>query len=331
MTFTPRPKTTEERLQQIKNAAVGLAPAATGRNHPEIRGRDSYYGLPALKPPVWTWEVPLYFFMGGISGVSEALAFAAQVFHPDDALIRALLWMSLIGAAICPALLIADLGRPSRFLNMLRVFKLQSPMSMGAWILVTFSGCAFLSLASHELILHGHTSVLFVATRWLGEFSGAATGLILAAYTGVLIGATAIPVWLHNRKILPAHFLTSGLGGASAILELLGFLVPVTQILGFVSAGIETLMEIIFEVRKPDVNAPLHHGKSGTAFRMAGLLEGPLALLLRFLWGTSPNGRYAAAICFLAGSLLSRYVWIWAGRLSARDVTTQFASQGRGT
>ena len=147
----------------------------------------------------------------------------------------------------------------------------------------------------------------------------------------MLIGATAIPMWLHNRKILPAHFLTSGLGGTAAILELLGFLVPVTQILGFVSAGIETLMEIIFEVRKPDVNAPLHHGKSGTAFRMAGLLEGPLALLLRFLWGTSPNGRYAAAICFLAGSLLSRYVWIWAGRLSARDVTAQFASQGRGT
>ena len=330
MTSTPKSKATEERLQQIKNAAAGLASAATGRNHAQIQGRDSYYGLPALKPPVWTWEVPLYFFLGGISGVSECLAFAAQIFHPDDAIIRALLWIALIGAAICPALLIADLGRPSRFLNMLRVFKPQSPMSMGAWILVAFSGCAFLSLASHELILHGFTAVLFVAARWLGEFSGAITGLILASYTGVLIGATAIPMWLHNRKILPAHFLTSGLGGTAAILELLGFLIPVTQILGFASAGIETLMEFFFEVRKPDVNAPLHHGKSGTAFRIAGLLEGPIALLLRFFWGTTANGRYAAAICFIAGSLLSRYVWIWAGRLSARDVTTQFASQRKG-
>ncbi len=330
MTFAPKPKATEERLQQIKNAAAGLAPGATSRIHPQIQGRDSYYGLPALKPPVWTWEVPLYFFVGGISGVSECLAFVAQIFRAEDALIRTLLWMALIGAAICPALLIADLGRPSRFLNMLRVFKLQSPMSMGAWILVVFSGCAFLSLVSHELILRGFTGIPFVAARWLGEFSGAITGLLLAGYTGVLIGATAIPVWLHNRKILPAHFLTSGLGGAAAILELLGFLIPTTQILGFASAGIEAVMELLFEVRKPIVNAPLHHGKSGTAFRIAGLLEGPIALLLRFFWGTSPNGRYAAAICFLAGSLLSRYVWIWAGRLSASDVTTQFASQRRG-
>jgi formate-dependent nitrite reductase membrane component NrfD len=330
MTSVPKPKATEERLQEIKNAAAGLAPEATGRNHPQIQGRDSYYGLPALKPPVWTWEVPLYFFLGGISGVSECLAFVAQIFHPDDALIRALLWIALIGAAICPALLIADLGRPSRFLNMLRVFKLQSPMSMGVWLLVAFSGCAFLSLASHELILHGFTSVSFVAVRWLGEFTGTITGLLLASYTGVLIGATAIPVWLHNRKILPAHFLTSGLGGSAAILELLGFLIPTTQILGFVSAGIETLMEILFEARKLDVNAPLHHGKSGAAFRVAGLLEGLIALLLRVFWGASPSGRYSAAICFLAGSLLSRYAWIWAGRLSARDVNTQFASQRRG-
>ena len=79
---------------------------------------------------------------------------------------------------------IADLGRPTRFLNMLRVFKLQSPMSLGAWILVAFSGCAFLSLASHELILYGFTTPLFVVTRWLGEFSGAITGFLLAGYTG---------------------------------------------------------------------------------------------------------------------------------------------------
>src|SRR5215467_4574705 len=98
MTSAPKPQATEERLQEIKNAAAGLAPANNGRNHPQIQGYDSYYGLPALKPPVWTWEVPLYFFLGGISGVSETLALAAQIFHPDDALIRVLLWMGLIGA-----------------------------------------------------------------------------------------------------------------------------------------------------------------------------------------------------------------------------------------
>ena len=120
-------------------------------------------------------------------------------------------------------LLIADLGRPGRFLNMLRVFKLRSTMSLGAWILVAFSGCAFLAVLSFELIARGFANPFFVSLLWLGEASGALTGLLLASYTGVLIGATAIPVWSENRTLLPAHFLTSGLGGASAILELAGF------------------------------------------------------------------------------------------------------------
>ena len=201
------------------------------------------------------------------------------------------------------------------------------PVAVGVWRLVAFSGCAFLSLASHELILYGFTSPLFVAARWLGESTGTITGLLLAGYTGVLIGATAIPVWFHNRKILPAHFLTSGLGGSAAILELLGFFVPATQILGYAASGIETALEILFEVRKPAANAPLHHGKSGAAFLVAGILEGPVALVVRIFAGSNPHGRQAAAIAFLAGSLLSRYAWIWAGRTSARDVTTQFQSQ----
>jgi Polysulphide reductase, NrfD len=327
MTSTPKPKATEQRLLDIKSAAANLGHSDVNQHHPQISELDSYYNLPALKSPVWTWEVPLYFFLGGISGVSASMAFAAQLFHGDPALIRTLLWIGLIGAAICPALLIADLGRPTRFLNMLRVFKLQSPMSLGAWILVAFSGCVFVALVSHELILRGFANPFFIAVRWLGEGSAAVTGLLLASYTAVLIGATAIPVWAHNRKVLPAHFLASGLGGSAAILELLGFLIPATQILGVVSAGIETLLGIFFEVRKPPVDAPLHYGKSGVAFPVAGSLAGPAALALRIFWGSHPQARLAAGICFLAGSLLSRYAWIWAGRASASDVKTQFSSQ----
>jgi hypothetical protein len=79
---------------------------------------------------------------------------------------------------------------------------------------------------------------------------------LLASYTGVLIGATAIPVWSQNRKILPAHFPTSGLGDASGVLEVFGFLIPATQILGFVASAIETLLDIFLEVRKRPVDAP---------------------------------------------------------------------------
>jgi hypothetical protein len=323
-------RATEDRLQEIRRAAAESSASAATTNPGQIQGRDSYYGLPALKPPVWTWEVPLYFFIGGISGVSACIAFLAHVFSVDPAMIRVLLWIALGGAAMCPILLIADLGRPLRFLNMLRVFKLQSPMSMGVWILVAFSGCAFLAAVSNEADLRGYGSAIVLSIRWVGEASGAATGLLLASYTGVLLGATAIPVWFTHRRFLPAHFLTSGLGGSSAILELSGFLIPATQILGFITAGLEIAFEALFEIRKPNVDAPLHHGRSGIAFRIAGLLEGLTALIIRICWGSLPGGRRAAAICFLAGSLLSRYAWIWAGRVSAKQPDVQFAAQRSG-
>ncbi len=258
-----RPRATEERLYQIRQAASAAPAGPSPTGHPQIQGRDSYYGLPALKPPVWTWQVPLYFYFGGIAGVSAVMAFAAHLFGAEPAMIRLLLWMALVGAAVCPALLIADLGKPSRFLNMLRVFKVRSPMSMGAWILVAFSGFAFIALAARELGLSGVDSPLLVGLGWIGEALAAVTGLLLASYTGVLIGATAIPVWFSNRRILPPHFLTSGLGSSAGILELAGFLVPATQVLGFLAAGMETLFEVSFVVRRRTVDGPLHHGLSG--------------------------------------------------------------------
>ncbi len=320
-------KASEERLDEIRQAAadaarLGQAVAA----HPQIHGKGSYYGLPVVKPPVWTWEVALYFFLGGVAGISASLALAAQLFNGDSALIRAALWIAFSGAAICPILLIADLGRPARFLNMLRVFKIQSPMSVGAWDLVAFSGCVFAALLAHELALHGYASSLVIGVCWAGEITAAFTGLILASYTGVLIGATANPIWSHNHRAISPHFLTSGLGGAAGILELLGFLTPATQFLGIVAATLEILIGIYFELSHAPVNAPLHRGKSAWAFRVAGLLAGPAALLLRLLWHTD-SGRRAAAICFIAGALLSRYAWIWAGVASAKDPEALFQIQ----
>lgn len=329
MNFSAKPRATEERLDEIRLTAAdgGREPENSANPSSTRQTTNSYYGLPVLKEPVWTWQVPLYFFLGGIAGVSLCMGFAAQVFHADTAFIRTALWMALIGAAICPLLLIADLGRPSRFLNMLRVFKLRSPMSLGAWILVAFSGCALLSVAGQELSLRSHANSFSIGLLWAGEITGVVTGLLLASYTGVLIGATAIPVWSQNRRILPPHFLISGLGGAAGILELLGFMVPATQTLGFVASGVETLLGIFIEVRNRPVDAPLHHGRSGWIFRTASLLEGPVALLLRGFWGGTSQGRYAAALCFIVGSLLSRYAWIWVGRVSAQDPNALFELQ----
>jgi hypothetical protein len=327
-------KISEQRLEEIKQLAsegkLASHPTAGITAHPQIQGRDPYYGLPALKPPVWTWEVPLYFFIGGISGVSACIAFAAQIFRGPPEMIRLLLWMGFAGAAVCPALLIADLGRPARFLNMLRVFKWRSAMSMGAWILVAFSGCIAAALLAFELPYWGVTGPLVTALRWLGGFSSTVTGLLLASYTGVLLGATAIPIWFKNRIVLPIHFLCSGLGSAAGICELAGFVIPATHALGFFASGVETLLEGWFLLRRTKVNEPMHQGALGTAFLVAGMLEGPASLLLRIFAGHLPTGRWAAAMSFMIGALISRYCWIRAGKVSAVDSRGQFEMQRRG-
>jgi len=325
------PKATEERLDEIRKAAADKAPPVgqtrgPAKPPPQIRGRESYYGLPVLKAPLWTWEVPLYFFIGGIAGVSAVIAFASQMFTSDPALPRAALWIAIVGATICPVLLISDLGRPERFLAMLRVAKIQSPMSVGVWTLVAFSGCVFLALVGNELTFRGHANPLVIGISWAGELTGALTGLLLAAYTGVLIGATANPIWSHNRRAIPPHFLASAVGGSAGVLELIGFLTTATQLLGIVAAVAETLLGVHFELSRLPVNAPLHRGKSAWAFRVAGTLAGPVALLLRLL-SDSAAGRRTAAVCFLIGSLLSRYAWIWAGVASAKDPEALFQIQ----
>jgi formate-dependent nitrite reductase membrane component NrfD len=330
-----QPKASEERLDAIRAEALATGKVLTGAGRPpantngnaKIPGAESYYNLPVLKPPTWTWEVALYFFVGGISGVSSVIAFVGHLFHADPGMLRLALWIALVGTFLCPVLLISDLGRPTRFLYMLRVFKPQSTMSMGSWILSGFGACAFGALVINELIRYQIQIPFLTLLQWPAEFAAAITGLLLASYTGVLLGATAIPVWHENRRLLPAHFLTSGLGGSSAILELAGFLVPVTQFMGVAAAGVETIIGIYIELRHGRVNEVLHKGKSGITMRIAGALEGPIALLLRVIWHDHPAARYAAAICFLLGSVSSRYAWVWAGRASAHDPQALFEQQ----
>lgn len=94
----------------------------------------SYYGEPVLATPVWSPEIPLYFFTGGVAGAAAPLAFFAHGSGNHVLAQRAAL-VALAGAAVSPPLLIKDLGKPIRFLYMLRVFKVTSPMSVGSWIL----------------------------------------------------------------------------------------------------------------------------------------------------------------------------------------------------
>jgi hypothetical protein len=280
-----------------------------------------------VKPPVWTWQVPLYFFMGGLAGMSAVIASGAIVFHHVD-LARAAMWLAAIGGAILsPILLIMDLGRPHLFLNMLRVFKPQSAMSMGAWILTGFGACVVSGLIAFELHAHqifpGTLGQLLRVAAGIFIFCSAIFGTLLATYTGVLIGATAIPAWFLHRTLLPIHFGTAGLGSAAAVLELLGYRIPALNFLGFYAAGVESVLLIWLSVNKHGVaDRAIHEHGSGWLIRIGEVLNGPLALVLRML-GEIPF----AAISFLVGALVSRFGWIAVGKVSGSDPEAVFVSQ----
>jgi formate-dependent nitrite reductase membrane component NrfD len=346
MSISPERETRELRLQQIRNEAqlqatsVSKLPPLTHVDtqpsnghgalqdfHPTASAspQTGYYGMPLLKTPAWTWEVPIYFFVGGAAGASAMLASVGRLTGAERSMIRDARWLAAIGAAISPALLVSDLGVPTRFLNMLRVFKVQSAMSVGSWTLMSFSSAAAASAVLTELERRRVLPRIPVLTD-VADIGAALTGLVLATYTGVLVGATAIPVWNAKVSLIPIHFATSGLSTAVSLLELRGHTSRALNKLGIGATVVETAIGASLEFGKEPATEPLHHGPTGWTMRVAGLLSGPVPLALRLLSLTSSSQssravklRRAAAISSIAGSLITRWAWVYAGRASSKD------------
>lgn len=290
---------TEHRLDELREEAalrgrvegVGLRPM--GAPFP------TYYGLPLLKQPVWSWEVPLYFFVGGAAGASAVIAAVAQLNGSDRRLVRDARMLAAIGAMLSAPLLISDLGQPKRFLYMLRVFKPQSAMSVGAWTVAAFGGLA--------------TGAVLFKSNTIGV-GAAIVGLAMSTYTGVLVGATSILAWSTHASLLPAHFGASAVASASSLLELRGHKQPALSALATIAAAFETATGAAIELDQRRASEPLRRGASGTTMRIAGFFSGPVPLLLRLL-----RKRKAAAASQVLGSLITRIAWVEAGRASARD------------
>ncbi|HEY6967704.1 MAG TPA: NrfD/PsrC family molybdoenzyme membrane anchor subunit [Candidatus Angelobacter sp.] len=325
-------ESSEARLLEIRTQATQQGMVVQRGVHPEgapfpmASPETGYYGIHLLKEPQWTPEIPLYLFTGGAAGASAVIGAVADWIGGDRELARHARWLALGGALISSALLISDLGRPSRFLNMLRVFKVQSPMSMGAWTLAAFGGATAASVFAKaaEQRFDGKFPVTVIGN--IAQFCSAALGLPLHNYTGVLIGATAIPVWNKNIKTLPIHFGASGVQAGVSMLELMGYNDNrALNLLGIGSALWEVWEGFHLESRDEEELKPLKQGLSGCLTRTGGLMSGPASLVLRLLAALPVSNarvqtfRRAAAMCGIAGSLLTRYGWMSAGRSSARD------------
>jgi len=316
----------ESRLLELRRDAErrgrvdGLGVRPAGAPFPQASPDTGYYGIPMLKQPQWTWQIPLYFFAGGAAGSAGVIGSLADIVGDDYHLARHARWLALGGAMLSSGLLIWDLGRPRRFLNMLRVFKPQSPMSMGAWILAAFGNFAAAASFADLLRARYGRSLPVRLLGGAGRVGSALFGMPFHNYTGVLIGATAVPVWNHKIKHLPRHFGMSGLGAAVGLLELMGHDDSrALNLLGLLAAAGESYEGMLIESEQDRVLRPLKRGGSGWVTRAGGVLSGPLPLALRMIGWRSPRLRRAAACSAVAGSLLTRYGWMAAGRASAAD------------
>jgi len=225
----------ETGLSQVQRAAPTeheiverLAALSTGYQPDNEHDQETatYYHYPVLKQPFWGWEITWYFFFGGLAAGCYVIASIAALFgsRDDRVVARTGYYLSLLALLPCPPLLIKDLGRPERFLNMLRVFKVKSPMSMGVWGLVSFSlfsgMTAFIQAARDGILGRWWAPRLLAALpQKLIALPGTAFGIFLGGYTGVLLAATSIPLWSRS-KFLGAIFVSSALSTSSALIAL---------------------------------------------------------------------------------------------------------------
>jgi hypothetical protein len=272
----------------------------------------SYYGRPVVKETVWGPDIPSYLFLGGLAGASSALAAGAELSGHAE-LARAAKAGAAGAISLSMAALVHDLGRPARFVNMLRVVKVTSPMSVGTWLLSAYTPCAMAAAAS--------AAVGRLPRAGLAATCGAAVvGPAVAAYTSVLIADTAAPAWYGARSELPYLFVgsaASAAGGFGLCAVAPDRARPAAR-LAAAGAAAELVAEGLLDRRLGPAGEPYRTGHAGTLMRAGRLLAafgGAGALLSRRHRAVSA----LSGVALLAGSALTRFGVFEAGRVSARD------------
>ena len=296
--------------------------------------RAGYYDYPVVRKPVWTWEVPVYFWLGGMAGGAYLTASAAELFGDDDDRRATGAGFYVAAAAVlpCAPLLIADLGRPERFHHMLRIFKPLSPMNLGAWTLAGFTPMtvARAMAQADDRLPALMSSLLKLVPNRLVELVGAVFGMVLAGYTGVLLAATNVPLWAKSR-LLPAVFTASAVASGSAAVSLaaepraadrtLRKLDVIENAGGLAELGLAHAAV----ARAGRAGPPRKHGPNAMPFWGGAIgLGGVLPILLRLAGrGGSPRTRRRlgtlAAACSIIGSLALRWSVFEAGKESSQD------------
>jgi formate-dependent nitrite reductase membrane component NrfD len=274
---------------------------------------ESYYGRPILKEPVWTWEVPVYFFTGGLGAGATLLSLGARA-AGSDRLARRTLFLGAAADAVSPLLLVSDLGRPERFLNMLRVFKVTSPMSVGSWVLAASGGASGVAATCEAL-------GILPRLKRAAESFAALLAPVLATYTAVLLADTAIPAWHEAGRELP--FVFAGTSATTAGAAALMLVPPVeaapARRLLLLGALTEGAAMHLMERRLGDLAGPYSEGSCGRFTRLAQGLTLAGTALAAALGRRRRGAAVAGGALVLAGGLCLRLAVFRAGSQSARD------------
>ncbi|MEO6159357.1 MAG: NrfD/PsrC family molybdoenzyme membrane anchor subunit [Ilumatobacteraceae bacterium] len=279
-----------------------------------VEATTGYYGKPIVEAHVWKDYIGWYFFTGGLAGASSAVAAIADL-AGRPMLARHARRAAMVGLLPSPVLLIADLGRPSRFAYMLRVLKPTSPMSVGSWLLAAYSPFAVGSAALDEFDL---------APR-LRRISTLVAGLVgpgIATYTGVLVADTATPVWHEARRELPMLFAasaTASAGGVTAALSAISGRADASAArIGAIGAVAEVMVAAVMRRRLGNLDTYTSDDSARRldhASRVLSLAGGALLMAGRKRRIVAAIGGLAVA----AGSVCERLSVMRAGTASAND------------
>jgi len=281
---------------------------------------EGYYGRPIVKPPVWKQEIGWYLFTGGLAGASSTLALGARI-AGNERLARSSTLLATAGLMVSPALLIKDLGRPERFLNMLRVVKPSSPMNLGTWLLTAAGGA---STVASLCELTGRAPRL----RAAAQLGAGVLGPALATYTAVLVADTAVPVWHEARRELPLLFASGAAAsaGAAAVIATPSAASGPARRLMLAGAAGELVNAQLMERRLGELAEPYHEGTAGAHSRAATTATVAGAALSLAARRRPRLGRLGAALV-LAGAAAERFAIFRAGFQSAADPKYTVMSQ----
>ncbi|MFE9836577.1 NrfD/PsrC family molybdoenzyme membrane anchor subunit [Streptomyces sp. NPDC005551] len=275
---------------------------------------ESYYGRPVIKAPSWEpRDIAGYFFLGGLAGAGSVFAAGAQL-TGRTATATALKVSSLAAVSLSGAALVHDLGRPDRFVNMLRVFKPTSPMSVGSWLLSAYGPAAGVAAAC---ALTGRLPRAGAAATGAAALLGPA----VAAYTAVLAADTAVPAWHGAHRELPYLFVASATAAAAGMALVVA---PARETAparraAVLAALAETAATRAAEHRLGMVAETYREGRAGTLLRAARALTAGGALGGALLGGRSRAAAAVSGVALLAGSACTRFGVFAAGVASAQD------------